>query len=92
MHSFGGQRYTWSGFRNARAVFRIIVERVDILIAIHFHLHSNVTVQMARLGASLPFNERTLTHDVHSSSSNAHLNHTPSSPRGVRLTNVEILI
>ena len=39
---------------NARAVFRIVVERVDILIAINFYLHSNFTVQMARLGDSRP--------------------------------------
>ena len=41
-------------FLNARAVFRIVVERVDILIAINFYLHSNFTVQMARLGDSRP--------------------------------------
>ena len=34
-------------FLNARAVFRIVVERVDILIAINFYLHSNFTVQMS---------------------------------------------
>ena len=39
---------------NARAVFRIVFERVDILIAINFYLHSNFTVQMARLGDSCP--------------------------------------
>ena len=49
MHFFGGQLYTWSGFLHARAVFRIEVGRVDILIAINFYLHSNLTVQMARL-------------------------------------------
>ena len=32
---------------NARAVFRNVVERVDILIAINFYLHSNFTVQMS---------------------------------------------
>ena len=32
---------------NARAVFRIVVERVDILIAINFYLHSNFTVQIS---------------------------------------------
>ena len=41
-------------FLNARAVFRIVLERVDILIAINFYLHSNFTVQMARLGDSCP--------------------------------------
>ena len=41
-------------FLDARAVFRIVVERVDILIAINFYLHSNFTVQMARLGDSCP--------------------------------------
>ena len=49
MHSFGGQFYIWSGFLDARAVFRIVVEKVDILIAINFYLHSNITVQMAPL-------------------------------------------
>jgi len=39
---------------NARAVFRIVLERVDILIAINVNLHSNFTVQMARLGDSRP--------------------------------------
>ena len=39
---------------NSRAVFRIVVERVDILITINFYLHSNFTVQMARLGDSRP--------------------------------------
>ena len=48
MHSFGGQLYTRSGFLDARAAFRIVVERVDISIAINFYLHSNFTVQMAR--------------------------------------------
>jgi len=32
---------------NARAVFRNVVERVDILIAINFYLHSNFTVQIS---------------------------------------------
>ena len=54
MHFFGGQFYTWSGFLDARAVFRILVERVDILIAINSYLHSNFTVQMAQLGDSCP--------------------------------------
>ena len=44
----------WSGFLDARAVFRIVVEKVDILIAINFYLHSNLTVQMARLVDSRP--------------------------------------
>ena len=39
---------------NAQAVFRIVEEKVDILIAINFYLHSNFTVQMARLGDSRP--------------------------------------
>ena len=39
---------------NTRAVFRNVVERVDILIAINFYLHSDFTVQMARLGDSRP--------------------------------------
>ena len=41
-------------FLDAQAVFRIVVERVDILIAINFYLHSNFTVQMARLSDSCP--------------------------------------
>ena len=32
---------------NARAVFRNVVERVDILIAINLYLHSNFTVQIS---------------------------------------------
>ena len=39
---------------DARAVVRIVVEKVDILIAIKFYLHSNFTVQMAWLGDSRP--------------------------------------
>ena len=54
MHFFGGQLYTWSGFLDAQAVFRIVVERVDILIAINFYLHSNLTVQMVRLETRFP--------------------------------------
>ena len=34
-------------FLNARAVFRIVMERVDILIAINFYLHPNFTVQIS---------------------------------------------
>jgi len=34
-------------FLNARAVFRIVMERVDILIAINFYLYSNFTVQIS---------------------------------------------
>ena len=41
-------------FLIARAIFRIVVKKVDILIAINFYLHSNFTVQMARLGDSRP--------------------------------------
>ena len=41
-------------FLDARAVFRNVVERLDILIAINFYLYSNFTVQMARLGDSCP--------------------------------------
>ena len=41
---------------NARAVFRIVVEKVDILIAMNFYLHSNFTVQMARVPAIEPTN------------------------------------
>ena len=37
-----------------RAVFRIVVERVDILIAINFYHYSNFTVQMALPGDSRP--------------------------------------
>ena len=51
---FGGLLYLSSGFLDVRVVFRIVVERVDILIAINFYLHSNFTVQMARLGDSRP--------------------------------------
>ena len=98
---FGGLLYFRSGFLDARAVFRIVMERVDILIAINFHLHSNFTVQMARLGDSLPLNQRTPTYVSHSSSSNSlvlqspnpnpNRSSSPSSLRGVRLNNVEIL-
>ena len=52
MHFFGGEFYTWPGFLDARAVFRIVVERVDILIAINFYLYFNLTVQIVRLGDS----------------------------------------
>ena len=48
------RRVTWSGLLHARAVFRIVVERVDILIAINCYLYSNLTVQMAWLGDSRP--------------------------------------
>ena len=39
---------------HARKVFRIVVERVGILIAIKFYLHPNFTLQMARPGDSRP--------------------------------------
>ena len=52
---FGGQLDIWSGFFYARAVFSIVVERVDIVIAINFYLHYNLTVQLARLGDSRPY-------------------------------------
>ena len=47
---FGGQIYTWSGFLHARVVFRIVVERVDILMS----TAANLTVQVARLPDSHP--------------------------------------
>ena len=49
----------WSGFLDARAVFRIVMERVDILIAISFYLHSNCTVQVARQVTRVPAIELT---------------------------------
>ena len=65
VHFFVGQFYTWSGFRDTRAVLRIVVEREDILLAIH----SNLTVHMARLGDSFPLPLNPLNHDSHSSNS-----------------------
>ena len=54
LHFLGGQLYTWSRFLDARAVFRIVAERVDILIAINFSYILTLTVQVARLGDSRP--------------------------------------